>query len=60
MGKLIYDGPLSTIRDRFGKFRVITFEMVADVGPLTALPGAEVMPVPADDAAVGRKPGAAL
>ena len=54
-GKLIYDGPLSTIRDRFGKFRVITFEMAADVGPLTAPPGAEVMPVPADDAAAGRK-----
>lgn len=25
-GKLIYDGPLDTIRDRFGKYREITFE----------------------------------
>jgi ABC-2 type transport system ATP-binding protein len=25
-GRLIYDGPLSTIKDRFGKYRQITFE----------------------------------
>ncbi len=25
-GKIIYDGPISAIRDRFGKFREITFE----------------------------------
>jgi ABC-2 type transport system ATP-binding protein len=25
-GKLIYDGPLSTIKERFGKYRTITFE----------------------------------
>ncbi|MBX3064336.1 MAG: ATP-binding cassette domain-containing protein [Anaerolineae bacterium] len=31
-GKLIYDGPLSTIRERFGKYRTITFETAAKVG----------------------------
>jgi ABC-2 type transport system ATP-binding protein len=25
-GKVIYDGPISTIKDRFGKYRTITFE----------------------------------
>jgi ABC-2 type transport system ATP-binding protein len=33
-GKLIYDGPLSTIKQRFGKYREITFETaVAPVHP---------------------------
>jgi len=54
-GKLIYDGPLSTIRDRFGKFRAITFEMAADVGPLALPPGTEVMPAPVDDATAMRR-----
>jgi ABC-2 type transport system ATP-binding protein len=54
-GKLIYDGPLSTIRDRFGKFRAITFEMAADVGPLAMPPGTEVMPVPAEDVTAARR-----
>ena len=54
-GKLIYDGPLSTIRDRFGRFRVITFEMAAEVIGLTIPPDAETIPPPADDAAAGRK-----
>jgi len=54
-GKLIYDGPLSTIRDRFGKFRAITFEMAADVGPLIMPPGTEVMPAPAEDVTDARR-----
>lgn len=42
-GKLIYDGPLSTIRDRFGKFRTITFEAATHAIPtdLRLPPGAE-------------------
>jgi ABC-2 type transport system ATP-binding protein len=42
-GKVIYDGPLSTIKDRFGKFREITFETVADSGSLNLPPGAEIV-----------------
>jgi ABC-2 type transport system ATP-binding protein len=30
-GKLIYDGPLATIKDRFGQYREITFEVAAPV-----------------------------
>lgn len=33
-GRIIYDGPLSAIRDRFGKYRTISFETV---GPIPAL-----------------------
>ncbi len=33
-GRIIYDGPISAIRDRFGKFREITFETVS----LSAVP----------------------
>lgn len=33
-GKIIYDGPLSTIKERFGKYRTLTFETVRlDVQP---------------------------
>lgn len=42
-GKLIYDGPLSTIKDRFGKFREITFEMVNATNSVTLPAGAEVV-----------------
>ena len=41
-GKLIYDGPLSTIKDRFGKFREITLEMANPVGAFDLPPGAEI------------------
>lgn len=42
-GKLIYDGPLSTIKERFGKYREITFVM-ARPGPKPDVPvGAEVV-----------------
>ena len=30
-GKLIYDGPLTTIKDRFGQFREITFEVATPI-----------------------------
>jgi ABC-2 type transport system ATP-binding protein len=42
-GKLIYDGPLATIKDRFGKFRTITFETTGPVAGLALPPGAEVI-----------------
>jgi ABC-2 type transport system ATP-binding protein len=42
-GVLIYDGPLETIKQRFGKYREITFEVAADL-PETALPaGAQLI-----------------
>ena len=31
-GKLIYDGPLAVIKDRFGKFREMTFETAVSTG----------------------------
>jgi ABC-2 type transport system ATP-binding protein len=42
-GKLIYDGPLATIKERFGKYREITFETAQPVGPLAPLPGVEIV-----------------
>ena len=42
-GKLIYDGPLSTIKDRFGKYRTMTFETLKPVGAIALPPGAEQM-----------------
>jgi len=42
-GRLIYDGPITTIKDRFGKFRVITFEICYPLtGPINLPEGAEV------------------
>ncbi|HWI65359.1 MAG TPA: ATP-binding cassette domain-containing protein [Symbiobacteriaceae bacterium] len=40
-GKVIYDGPISTIRDRFGKFRTITFETSSPAGSLVLPAGTE-------------------
>jgi ABC-2 type transport system ATP-binding protein len=40
-GKLIYDGPLATIKGRFGKFRTITFETLQDMGSFDPPEGAE-------------------
>ena len=40
-GKLIYDGPLATIKQRFGKYRQITFELCAAAGHLQLPSGAE-------------------
>lgn len=41
-GKLIYDGPLSMIRDRFGKHRRLTFESIDSVSGLHMPTGAEL------------------
>ncbi len=42
-GVLIYDGPLATIKDRFGKYRQITFETIADLNHLVVPEGAVVL-----------------
>jgi ABC-2 type transport system ATP-binding protein len=42
-GILIYDGPLATIKDRFGKYREITFETAADLNGLMMPDGAELL-----------------
>jgi ABC-2 type transport system ATP-binding protein len=41
-GKLIYDGPLSTIKQRFGKYRTITFETARPVAGIRVPTGAEI------------------
>ncbi len=42
-GKLIYDGPLGTIKERFGKYREIAFETARAPGGMTVPPGAEIV-----------------
>lgn len=42
-GGLIYDGPLATIKERFGKYREITFETAADLNGLLIPDGAELL-----------------
>ncbi|MBK9712164.1 MAG: ATP-binding cassette domain-containing protein [Kouleothrix sp.] len=42
-GKLIYDGPLSMIKDRFGKYRTITFETAGAAPPIDVPFGAELV-----------------
>ena len=42
-GQLIYDGPITTIKARFGKYRTITFETAAPVGAVHIPAGAEVV-----------------
>ena len=42
-GLLIYDGPLETIKQRFGKYREITFETAADLNGLLVPDGAELL-----------------
>jgi ABC-2 type transport system ATP-binding protein len=42
-GKLIYDGPLSTIKDRFGKYRQITFQTCEQVGAIELPHNAEIV-----------------
>ncbi len=41
-GQLIYDGPLATIRERFGKYRTITFDTQQPVGSIPLPAGADV------------------
>jgi len=42
-GKLIYDGPLGTIKDRFGKFREITFDTAGLLDPFEPPTGTQVV-----------------
>jgi len=42
-GRLIYDGPIATIKKKFGKFREISFETVSSVGELDLPDGAEIL-----------------
>jgi ABC-2 type transport system ATP-binding protein len=42
-GHIIYDGPLSLIKDRFGKFREITLETVNPIGTIELPPGSEIV-----------------
>ncbi len=41
-GRLIYDGPIETIKQRFGKFREITFETIHSPEQVTLPSGAEM------------------
>lgn len=41
-GKVLYDGPLRTIKDRFGKYRTITFETAGRVQPFDLPVGTEL------------------
>jgi ABC-2 type transport system ATP-binding protein len=42
-GKLIYDGPLATIKERFGQYREITFEVAVPINHLDLPEGAEFL-----------------
>ena len=42
-GRLIYDGPIDTIRERFGKYREITFETTSEPGKVGLPSGAEII-----------------
>lgn len=42
-GRLLFDGPLSTIKERFGKYRQITFETLQPVGQIALPKGAEII-----------------
>ena len=43
-GRIIYDGPIDTIKKRFGKYREITFDTVENVNGLNLPDGAEMLP----------------
>src|SRR5512141_1213081 len=43
-GRIIYDGPIETIKKKFGKFREITFETAEEVKDLDLPKGAEMIP----------------
>ncbi|MBA4384862.1 MAG: sugar ABC transporter ATP-binding protein [Anaerolinea sp.] len=42
-GKLIYDGPISKIKERFGKYREITFELKQSTKSIDLIEGSEVI-----------------
>jgi ABC-2 type transport system ATP-binding protein len=45
-GRIIYDGPINTIKKRFGKYREITFDTVENVNGLNLPEGAERLDAP--------------
>jgi len=45
-GRIIYDGPIDTIKKRFGKYREITFDTVENVNGLNLPEGAERLDAP--------------
>jgi len=45
-GRIIYDGPIDTIKKRFGKYREITFDTVENVNGLVLPEGAERLEAP--------------
>jgi ABC-2 type transport system ATP-binding protein len=45
-GRIIYDGPIDTIKKRFGKYREITFDTVENVQGLNLPEGAELLDTP--------------
>jgi ABC-2 type transport system ATP-binding protein len=42
-GRIIYDGPIETIKKRFGKYREITFDTIESVNGLDLPEGAELL-----------------
>lgn len=42
-GRIIFDGPISAIKNRFGRYREITFETPQPVGEFDLPPGAETV-----------------
>lgn len=42
-GRIIYDGPIETIKKRFGKYREITFETVEQIKSIDVPEGAELL-----------------
>ena len=44
-GRIIYDGPIDTIKKRFGKYREITFETLSTADTLKLPEGAEILSV---------------
>jgi ABC-2 type transport system ATP-binding protein len=42
-GRVIYDGPLSLIKERFGKYREITLDTAGPIGSVAVPPGAEIV-----------------
>ena len=42
-GRVIYDGPLSLIKERFGKYREITLDTASPIGSFTPPPGSEIV-----------------
>ncbi len=48
-GRIIYDGPLTTIQERFGRYRTITFETAGFAATISLPPGVETAPQNPED-----------